>query len=376
MVSHGPLSRFGALSRIPELQDVERLCETTSGPVTVFEKGGRQTDLERGADAFPYYVDGGTLYFRRLQESIPALAKLSDRLARDFEVWPEDVAVEAFASRDGSGAGMHFDSEQNFNIQLRGRKSWRLCENDCVELPMQSFVAGLKTVPPELSSYSVEPFPSRMPNAARSVKMREGSVLYLPRGYWHETLVQGDSFAVCFAVKPPVWAGVLLDALRRRLVQDPAWREGVFGLAGKPRRHAQLKRDLGKLLPAFAALAASLDAEDILPKAAAPGTVYRWPTGSRRRLDRQEAGAVDRWELTVGKPGTEPVRVEIDEAFMPILRWALRQSRRFRAPYGDPEFAELPGEQMDALFLALAKMGALSKEPRRRRRPRPKPTGS
>ena len=41
LVSHGPLARFGGLSRIPELQDVELLCEATRGPVTVFGEKGR-----------------------------------------------------------------------------------------------------------------------------------------------------------------------------------------------------------------------------------------------------------------------------------------------------------------------------------------------
>ncbi|MEK7859154.1 MAG: cupin domain-containing protein [Elusimicrobiota bacterium] len=251
LVSHGPLARFGGLSRIPELQDVELLCEATRGPVTVFGEKGRQTNLEDGAAAFPFYDDGETLYFRRLQRSIPALAELAASLARDFGVWPEDVAVEAFASRDGSGTAMHFDSEQNFNIQLRGTKTWRLAENRSVVDPMQSFVAG-RPLPAELKSYSVRSYPKRMPKAARTVRMREGSALYLPRGYWHDTVVQGDSLAVCFAVKPQVWAGVLLDVLRRRLIQDPGWRQGVFGLAGDARRRAALERCLARLLPPFA----------------------------------------------------------------------------------------------------------------------------
>ena len=359
LVSHGSLARFGALSRIPELQDVGRLCETTRGPVTVFVRKGRQIDLETGADAFPFYDDGETLYFRRLQDSIPALADLSALLARDFGVWPEDVAVEGFASRDGAGTGMHFDSEQNFNIQLRGRKTWRVAENESVGDPMQSFVAGKQPPPFELESYSAKPFPARMPKTARVIEMRAGSALYLPRGYWHETRVAGDSFALCFAVKPPVWAAVLLDALRRRLVRDPAWRQGVFGLAGRPRRRSELRRALAARLPAFAELAASLDAETIVPKAAPPGAAYRWLPGSRRRLESSEGGSSERWVLSVRARGEEPVQVELDDEYLPVMRWMLRQSRRFRPPYGDPEFAELPAEKMEALFLSLATIGLI-----------------
>lgn len=357
LLSHGALSRFGVLSRIPELQDARRLCEATRGPVTVFARDGRHRDLDSGLAALPFYEeDGETLYFRRLGESIPALADLAARLAEDLGVWPEDVAVEAFASRDGAGTAMHFDSEQNFNIQLRGRKTWRLLENRAVSDPLQSFVAGQEP-PFELASYAAARFPKRLPASAARLTLRPGSSLYVPRGHWHQTAVSGDSLAVCFAVKPPVWAALALDALRLALIRDPRWRQAAFGLAGGAASRAALRRRLAELLPSLAQAAAALDAKSIVPEPAAGGPSYRWARGRRELQPREEDSAL----LSVRPRGGKPLLVEVDEELLPLLRWALRQTGPFQAPHDDPAFSALPAGTLDAWFRALARAGALKR---------------
>ena len=153
----------------------------------------------------------------------------------------------AEASPSATARHRHALDSSRTNIQLRA--SFRRWPEPQHVNPI--IVAG-RPLPAELKSYSVRSYPKRMPKAARTVRMREGSALYLPRGYWHDTVVQGDSLAVCFAVKPQIWAGVLLDVLRRRLIQDPGWRQGVFGLAGDARRRAAIERCLARLLPPFA----------------------------------------------------------------------------------------------------------------------------
>jgi hypothetical protein len=57
---------------------------------------------------------------------------------------------------------------------------------------------------------------------------------------------------VNFVMNRPVWMGVLLDALARRLMRDPDWREYAYDVCGPLERReaavtrfAQLLADLG-----------------------------------------------------------------------------------------------------------------------------------
>lgn len=95
-----------------------------------------------------------------------------------------------YATPDGKGTAAHFDQNINFVLQLQGTKTWWLAPNTHVENPTQRFTIG-QPLDPELASYVEREMPSEMPGLLEGnclkVVLRPGSMLFVPRGYWHRT---------------------------------------------------------------------------------------------------------------------------------------------------------------------------------------------
>jgi hypothetical protein len=125
-VCHGPLQRLAGLAKIPELQHPEALIKAWRGfKVSAWPSAPMQSQRsfhvlpEQLESAFKY---GFTLYFRLLETNVPALIPLLRQLESDLCLATGTITCEAFASRAGTGARMHFDPNMTFNIQVVGQR--------------------------------------------------------------------------------------------------------------------------------------------------------------------------------------------------------------------------------------------------------------
>lgn len=251
-VSRGPVTRFGSLSSIPELQSVAALLSNATEMIAVFGEG--RSGHEQPSKCLRLYERGYTLYFTRIEKWVPKLLPLVRTLEKDLGLHRGEIYCEAFASLKGSGMRQHFDFEHNFNIQLRGKKRWKLARNQHVENPGMSWHAP-SPVPPALVAYSKLPFPSRMPRGSKSFEASPGTCVFLPRGCWHATESKSESFAVVFVVAPKTWSTLLLGELEKKLSLRPEWREFAI-----KRSKAPLVSKLEKLAVAVQ----KLDADQLL----------------------------------------------------------------------------------------------------------------
>ena len=159
-----------------------------------------------------------------------------------------------YATPDGKGTAPHFDQNINFVCQIQGTKIWKMARNEFVENPLTRHTMG-QMPDPELMSYLHEPFPEVMPSTAKSFELKPGSVLFVPRGYWHSTEASGDALALNFTFTAPTWLDLFTAALRGRLAQSPEWRATADGVSSNERRGEaeaqfnQLLQDLVKDLP-------------------------------------------------------------------------------------------------------------------------------
>jgi ribosomal protein L16 Arg81 hydroxylase len=95
--------------------------------------------------------------------------------------------------------------------------------------------------------------------------MVTGGLLFVPRGWWHETESSGPSLQVNFVLNRPMWLDVATRALLRRLRRDPDWREYAFDVFGPAeRREAALAKFAGLL----AGLGRELESDDYASLAA------------------------------------------------------------------------------------------------------------
>lgn len=151
-----------------------------------------------------------------------------------------------YATPDGKGTAAHFDQNINFVLQIRGTKKWWIEPNTSVENPTERFTMG-QALDPELSAYTDEKMPTQMSSKKEEIILKPGSLLFVPRGYWHSTEADGEALSLNFTFNQPTWADLLTLALRSRLLQSSAWREladGVTSQNENVRIRAQAEFDL------------------------------------------------------------------------------------------------------------------------------------
>ena len=191
---------------------------------------------------------GASLIADDIQTLTPELATLADMLARTFGA---SVGANAYASFGGVQAfGTHFDLHDVFAVHISGEKTWQLYESRA-DTPV--------TMPGDGSDPRPYYQQTRGP-LMRSVRMRPGDVLYLPRGWYHDALADGPvdggnaSLHVTYSVAA-LYGRILFGLLESVAMQDPAFR------AYFPPAHADggaaLQRHLADLGQRLSALAAS-----------------------------------------------------------------------------------------------------------------------
>jgi len=145
---------------------------------------------------------------------------------------------------------MHFDADDALNVQLIGRKRWRLAPNACIDAPMSG--ASAENVSARLRRDAhTQRWPRAMPEEHVTIDVAPGQAVWLPRGWWHDTTVTGrdPSLAMVFGLVAPTLAAAWTDALRRHLERDAMWRRRPHGGAGSL---AQRQAWLDRLEHAFA----------------------------------------------------------------------------------------------------------------------------
>jgi 50S ribosomal protein L16 3-hydroxylase len=276
-VQHGPLDRFNApfekLSRIAPTE----LLATVERPVIVYgpwassQSGGlfdRIAIHPRSASELSR-AQSVTIEIDHYEIETPSLQTCLRELRQELEL-PTGAMAKAvwlFSSNE-SGLAPHFDAYANFVIQLRGEKLWRLSPNRCAECPMEHFELEDQLPSSELSSYWRGPVPPIMPGPVQEVSLRPGSVLFLPRGYWHSTVSGAESLSINLTFSQPTWLDLLLVAIRGRLVAQSRWRELAIGVeALDPRHRQEAISHLHKLLEDLQLEIATLQPDELAQRA-------------------------------------------------------------------------------------------------------------
>jgi len=258
-VVHGPLGRVGPLADAAPLRDVAALLDVWPHPVRLADR--HRGDLVPPQRARELYGLGHHLAFSDVQRALPELRAWLARLFWELKLPISTYArCLVYASPAGVGEGLHFDQNVNVVVQLRGEKLWRVAENRLLRRPTTRYTAAAPQVAPELRLYGPDTLPTSMPAGAQEIRLAPGSVLVLPRGYWHETRALVDSLSLNFTFDQPSWADVLLPEIQRALLRDADWRELATGAGSANARARDAARArLTQLAARLPALLAELD---------------------------------------------------------------------------------------------------------------------
>lgn len=200
-------------------------------------------------DAEKCFGNGMGLLFNNVERLSPTLRNALRRIRRELGL-PRATYGRCivYATPDGKGTRTHFDQNINFVVQIHGTKRWWLAPNRSVANPTERFTLGQPRYP-ELASYWPDPAPDAMAADAEGVVLRPGSVLYVPRGYWHRTEADGEALALNFTFSQPTWIDLFTAALRSRLLQSPEWRALADGAGSRnAERRVRAESQLDELL--------------------------------------------------------------------------------------------------------------------------------
>jgi 50S ribosomal protein L16 3-hydroxylase len=239
LVHHAEGGPAQLLQEIPFVQSLDALLNEWPDPVQahlpdVADESSSVT--VNTADAKKLFANRMGLLFNQAHRRSPLLTAALVAIQKDLGLPAMTQArCMIYATPDGKGTAAHFDQNVNFVVQLHGTKRWWLAPNTHVENPTERYTIG-QPVDPELASYLESQGPTAMPSAMPEEGRKEyllspGSVLYVPRGFWHSTEARGDALALNFTYSQPTWVDLFTTALRSRLQLSPAWRELADGVS-------------------------------------------------------------------------------------------------------------------------------------------------
>ena len=260
VIRGGGAERAAALFPAASAGDVEEVVENTASERVMawVRTGGtvrtmdglppsrgttaRSIDVDDPRNAVALHEAGHALYCRAppaIEEAlVNALLKetsLGLPPVRDAGPLSGRGEVEMFCARKGHVTAWHSDFQENFTIQLRGRKRWRLAH--------RREAHPLRGETPHFADDSVlwdqaksralgETLQSRKrPRAAPEVEevvLDAGDVLYFPAGVFHEVeSLDDDNISLNISLMAPTTAEVICSALRHRLLRTDAGRARV-----------------------------------------------------------------------------------------------------------------------------------------------------
>jgi 50S ribosomal protein L16 3-hydroxylase len=163
-----------------------------------------------------------------IETAVPIVAAVLRQVGRELETPLNDSFCNAYTSPVGARTAIHFDEQDVFIVQISGRKLWRIAPNRSVRAPAFGYSGGPlgRLERAQLSG----PLPRGMPRSAIPIETSPGTVIFLPRGTWHETRALEDSLALTMSYSCSSWLDVLLMLLGRSLVLKEEWRETAVGL--------------------------------------------------------------------------------------------------------------------------------------------------
>lgn len=238
----GTPGKLQELFALPQLQDLELLIAARHRKVRAclpdFDDEYSSMHLDP-QDALKAYRNNMTLVFDSMQMQDATIASTLKNIRADLGLvtgGEENDLCKArsivYATPAGCGTRLHFDANANFIIQIKGAKTWRLAPNESVDCPTERFTTGALEMPAALEKQCHAPLIDELPEDSMEVVMEPGCVLYVPRGYWHETTTEEDSLSLNFTFSQPTWADVFTKSLQEVLLRSPEWRELADGLEG------------------------------------------------------------------------------------------------------------------------------------------------
>lgn len=346
----------GLLREIERLRDVRLLLSARDSPVMVFGREQFRATIP-ASEAMNFLQHGYALYLSHVEQSVPEAHALLVGICEDLGIAEQDLSLQMFIAEAGAESSIHYDHDVNFQILLEGEKTWSIAPNTHIRNPIAPYHPR-RAEGGRIYGFSEEAFardrrmPREMPADAQRLRATAGSVVFLPRGYWHEVHTLSSSIALNVVVTGASWGAGLARALRHRLLADEDARGYVAGvLSGFDDARASARARFEQVRARAVAALNELTMEEVL----VAGVEHHWywkPAARGRQIVEQDGAHF----LVV--PGREDDALELEAASVPFLRALVALEHPFAwehvlALAGPALCAELPAHVVMNLLSSL-----------------------
>lgn len=241
--------------------------------------------VEDADQALKLHLAGHSLYFRASSE---IEQKFVSTLLQELNFGIANTAhsdryrrgeVETFISRAGHVTDFHTDFQENFTFQLSGSKRW-IFRSSSATNPIRGCTPHfnledknrdvaeqqLKVLRLGDPSFQRNQFQINESNNESSITLHPGDVMYHPAGIWHRVECLEDSISINVSLTALSYADIFCSSLQQILLENPAWRSGVFPTENTSKfgvPHA--KEVMQSLLQAVPVIVSTLSVGDVLP---------------------------------------------------------------------------------------------------------------
>jgi hypothetical protein len=362
--SHGALSRLPALFSSPELLSFRALASRYQGWMGFGRgaTGGRMISVQQ-VNPVHLYEMGLSIYLPDISPNVPGAEAFLRQLEADLGVATGSCHITVWASPKEDGAATHFDCEDVFSIQLTGTKRFEVAPMKDYAFPVGTQFGPDAQPYDEMYAQIENGFPEAVEAEFRLVDMKPGSVLFVPRGTWHRTTAEQDSFAISIGIRPPTVMDSFLEQLRFVLLQDPEWRRPLYGAYGSGVQRRQALERAQKVLTTAAEMTRAVTSTDLAPPPEAEQLrnverTTRFQREIRTRIAFEPGNGaeilhVKAWSLEAGERDT--LTLNVPPQFSTVFRWLAESRSAFSAGELAAKFPEIPFEQVQKILDVLTR---------------------
>ncbi len=218
-VAHGETSDLANLTSLAEIDAILTtrphrhpgiLLANAASPVSPddYTEGTDRIDPVRLVRRF---AAGSTIVLNHLDDGSPRVRELCARLETELGI---EVQANTYLSPPGAqGFAVHYDSHDVIIVQCAGTKLWKLYNTPM--LPMRGERFERESTP--------------VGELSRTLTVRPGDVLYVPRGLMHGAVAEsaGYSLHVTLGFHAVRWSEALIEALAAQALTDVELRQGL-----------------------------------------------------------------------------------------------------------------------------------------------------
>jgi len=225
----GSTDRLSDLASAPAAHDIPSFIRAHSGSLQLHVRqpdGNVRHEPASGEAAIARFHAGTVMDLRDIQRWFAPARAWLDRLAGELAA--SAGYCHAFISPAGTGVAKHFDNREVFAIQILGRKRWRIAPNGAWPMPLMPHAAGGSIHPLNQHAPADVLGETEMPADAATHVLEPGSVMFVPRGCWHDTLALEDSLSFSFGFRNTTRLEKFVALVTNELAREAEWRGTAF----------------------------------------------------------------------------------------------------------------------------------------------------